>query len=276
MPVHKCGPIWCVCCGKDNGTCTMNITYSFTLPLPTPPPPPPPPPPLRVPDPKVPNLMRYHDLLTMNQVMNNYDLMTYYIGFHAVMHLRFSFKKGTSRPLKTARGHATSCSLHIDDLVLSITKTKKKNGEASEKSYTVRIILTFNRKLYGSKMMKLVVLRKRHPSSGSPSLSARVVGQIQRKYCRMQLKQPPLSTAAQCMPPYSTFCIQEIQFAHLVFAKEECLQTAILGKNMAKNYTIHIPEIHLKSIFSNTQHFYRLCMLHVLLRPSAAQHLPWL
>ena len=106
-------------------------------------------------------------------------------------------------------------------------------------------------------MTILVVLRKRHPSSGSPS------------QCSGPDSVQVLSDAAQTTTAlnsstmsYSTFCIQEIQFAHLVFAKEECLQTAILVKNMARNYTIHIPEIHLKSIFSNTQHFtvYVCCM----------------
>ena len=36
-----------------------------------------------------------------------------------------------------------------------------------------------------------------------------VVGQIQRNYRQVQLKQSPLSTTAQRMPPYGT-CVQEI------------------------------------------------------------------
>ena len=65
--------------------CPRSLPTQTSLPLPSlsvllsPPPPPPLP---HIPDPRAPNLMRHHDLLTMNQVMNNYDLRAYSIGFY--------------------------------------------------------------------------------------------------------------------------------------------------------------------------------------------------
>ena len=100
----------------------------------------------------------------------------------------------------------------------------------------------------------LVILTKHHPSGGKPSLPP--IGQLINRDSKLHSAQQ-LSDAAQTFAALnnSTYATPW----HRLFSKN--FQARTLAKNMAGEFNT-LTEVHLKAIFSSTQHFavYVCCM----------------